>query len=482
MFSRLFTRGSRNTAANVSGKSCSIETLERRQHLSTSILDSKIKVAMLTGDDGTGIASSRVTVRFATNITLLDPTKFRMFGFKTDTTSPNLAQKKQTINITNVDVGADGNKLVFTTDRRVRKGAQLIAYAGAIADGASAPTTTDLIAKLPKGLNKERFTLASRSFVATNLAFFNNSIFSSAPAVTATPTSPSSGTVTTNLNAYLDAKVNAGTLTTAQRTTALARFNDATTTSIVPNANLRAAMASLVGTVGEPAIEVMLTSANPTNQPFTVVDFSSEVSGGAVVAETKVSATTGRLRTLFKTSLQGEPFQVLATFLAHEALHTDNPNSQNEEIFANYVQTSVWAQNVLAQPSIVGAGTQLVTENNLLLMAALNSGDALYPRSRVKNAPLIGGQNVFPNANVPSTTYTSYQDYVRKIYQARNFGGGNTNAPPVATTYSNLITGRADTGTFTFSTARFDTFDNSQQILSDRASVQLAGALRLATR
>ena len=83
----------------------------------------KIKVAMSTDNSGNAFNESVVTVKFSENINLVDPSKFRLFGYRILTeTGAGTAKAKTTINIKSVVAGADGNKLVITTDRRIRKG------------------------------------------------------------------------------------------------------------------------------------------------------------------------------------------------------------------------------------------------------------------------------------------------------------------------------------------------------------------------
>ena len=99
------------------------EKLEDRQLMSAVPLASKIKVAMLVDGSGNALDSSRVTIQFSEGITLVDPTKLRLFGYGLVTaTGTGLAQQKITIKITSAVAGADGNKIVLTTDRRAAQG------------------------------------------------------------------------------------------------------------------------------------------------------------------------------------------------------------------------------------------------------------------------------------------------------------------------------------------------------------------------
>lgn len=470
-----------------------LESLERRELLAAVPIQPKIKVAMLTDTNGNALNSSRITVRFSENITLLDASKFRMFGYAINPASGSgTAQQKVTINLTSVTEGADGNKIVFETDRRVRKGARLFIYDGALANTSDSSPVAEQSTTLPKGLNKERYTLACRAFGPTNLSFFNSTVFAGAPAVTPTPSQPAAGTVLTNLTAFLDAKVAAGVIDAAKKQSALDTYNSANAQSIVPSANLRAAIVSLVGTVAEPSINSMLTSNNVTGKAFTVVDFSAtEVSASAVVAETKNNPTTGRLRTLFKSIFQGESFQALSAIITLESLRqdvsstTNLPDGLQEDIFVNTAATMVWAQQLLVDKTLAAAGTQLVTDLNARLLALLNSGKALFPRVGLLNAPILGGQDVFVNGVNPTDgqgAYTSFENYIRRIYAARNLADVDTAANPLARDIQNNINGTNLQTVGTFSNARLSTLDGNQQIITDRNAVTLAAILKLQVR
>jgi len=452
-------------------------------------LAAKIQVAMATDAQGNALNQSRVTVRFSENINLVDPTAFRMFGYRilTETGTGN-AQAKTTINITSVVAGADGNKIVITTDRRIRKNAHLTIFDGGVTNASDSTSIGRQDVLIPKGLNKERFTLACRAFTPTQLKFFDPALFPGAAALNTTPTEPSTNTVTTQLTAYLDKEVASGFITAAQKTAALAVYNDATVTSEVPAPNMRAALASLTGTIADGAIAQFTTNANVTGKPFTVIDFSTEVSSSAVIAETTGNVVTKRIRTLFKTSYKGENFLALAPFLAHEAVHQDVvgadptlPDSIHEEEFANAIETYVWAQELTQDPTPASAHTELSTHLNADLLAMLNSGLALFPRVGTHTGPINGG-NAMPHSspNIQGTTpFLSFEDYVTRQYQARNFSNTDTPANPYALQVSNNITGRSDSATFTFSQSRIDFFDNSQQVIGDRNAVALAHDLRL---
>jgi len=111
----------------------------------------------------------------------------------------------------------------------------------------------------------------------------------------------------------------------------------------------------------------------------------------------------------------------------------------------------------------------------------LNSGLALFPRVGEANAPILSG-NAMPKSspNIQGTSaFTSFEDYVTRQYEARSFANTDTPGNPYALDVSNKITSRSDTQVSTFSQARIDLFDSSQQIISDRGAVKLANDLKL---
>ena len=103
-------------------------------------------------------------------------------------------------------------------------------------------------------------------------------------------------------------------------TSALALYNNSTIISEGPAPNMRAALASLTGTISDTAIDQFEPAITLTGKPFTVIDFSTEVSNAAEIAETTGNVTAERIHTLFKPSYEGESFLALAPMLAHEAV------------------------------------------------------------------------------------------------------------------------------------------------------------------
>src|SRR5205814_1159877 len=263
-----------------------------------------------------------------------------------------------------------------------------------------------------KGQNKERFTLACRAFIPTNVNFFTPDIFAAAntPADASTALDPTA--VRTALLTHMQFKVNRGLITAAQRDSAMTIFDDPITAQTVPDANMHAALASLIGTIGEPAIKAYLTGANLSGKKYSFVGFGTPADSSVPIAQTVVRSDL-RLQCVVRTKFQGESFQVLSGIIAHECLHQDNPtNSLQEEIFAQEVEAMVVAQQVDANQTFLGDNTALVNYENQNLLAFINSGRAIFPYVGTKDAPMLhasGGVFQCQKA-VSGGNYTSCED------------------------------------------------------------------------
>jgi len=477
MFRRLVRRRStRSTTAAC--PAVPVESLEQRRLLAVSpevIIASKIKVKNLFDDQGLSINQSQLTVRFSSNVTLADPTKVRMIGYVVNPVGG--AQRKVTVNLSEIthDAVNSPNIITFKTDSLSPKTGRIIIDAGGVKD----PNGDDIVQNVqpPKGQNKERFTLARRAFRPTDLSLFPKFVDAGGNNGTALTSDVPEATVFSNFTSFMRKKRDAGLITEAQRQQAVDLYNNATVQSIIPNANLRAALASLVGTVGEPAIDSIINGQNSTGKPWTVVDFSSEARPGAVVAESLINPDTGRVRMLFKTDYRGEPFQALAGYLAHETMHieTNMTAGQQEEICTNILENLVYAHHVLGFRGWIFSQSLLTQQGNAELLAMLNSGSKVFPRVGMSDAPLQNPDNkVFWNG---STSDTSFEAFVRRQYQERNFGDFNTDGNETWQAMYTLITGRTEEANYNRTT--ISRIDESQQIITDKRAIALASALGL---
>ena len=227
-----------------------------------------------------------------------------------------------------------------------------------------------------KGLNRNRFTLAARQFKVADKTKFSADRIAGGVTPTTANSAESESKVRGDLDAFLGRKVSAGTITSTQKSTAMTRFDSTAAKTLIPAHNLRAAVLSLVGTVGEPAIAYYLDKGNSTKKDLVEFNFNGAAfSSGARISETTYTST-GRLKTTWNPAYAGESFVVLSGLAAHETVHegTDKINSQDEEVVANAIETMVYAQQLHTDFRYGGQGTELITRANYRLFLMLNSG------------------------------------------------------------------------------------------------------------
>ena len=456
------------------------EPLERREMLSVSPAVAnvnKIKVKNLFDANGVSINQSLVSIPFSLGIRMVDASKIVVRGYAINP----LTGKQMKLAIPTSDIHVDptvSNYLIIHTDVLMRKnGGKILINDGALQDTKGRDIAAMNLSS-PKGQNKERFTLACRAFLPTKHNLFSKDLFSDASDPVDASTHVSATTVSTNFKAFMDKKVAAGLITQATEDKAIKRFNNTTVKAIIPDANLRAGLLSLYGTIGEPAIAAMLDGANLTGKAQTIVDFSTDVSPTAEVAETLV-LDNGRLRTLFKTSYAGEPFQALGAKLAHEGVHQDKDDNQNEEIVANAIETMVYAQQLMVDSSIANAGTTLIKSDNDKLLAMLDSGKALFPRVGILGGSLKNNTNgVFSGSGaISGGSYVSFENYIRRLYDARGFANLSSSGNPTLDAIEKTISLIDKSNTF--NTTLINDIDANQQIITDKSSIALAGILKL---
>src|SRR5439155_21699656 len=150
-----------------------------------------------------------------------------------------------------------------------------------------------------------------------------NDVFASSPDPAAKSNVIDETTATNALKAFLDKKVALGVITQAKEDATMTRYSSAAAKGTIADHNLRAALFSLVGTFAEGAIASWLDGTNITGKPYAVVAFQDPGDATVEVAKTTPRPSDGRLRTVFKPNFQGEPFQALSAWVAHEALHQD---------------------------------------------------------------------------------------------------------------------------------------------------------------
>lgn len=462
-----------------------LESLEKRQMMADSsvIAGAKVKSRNIVDDN---VSRTVLTVPFTGDIATIDQSKMRLFGYALNTLSNSLtAQRKVTVNVVDArvietDVTGDGvadrQLLEITTDRLMRKGGQIWFYPGAYTDE-QGNTNVEHRTFAVKGQTKERFTMASRAFIPTNFNRFTSDHFAQSATPTPLSTELAEATVTASLDSFLGKKVTTGAITQAQKDAAMTTYNSAAAKARISNHNLRAAVLSLTGTFAEAAI------SNFLGPNYLVVAFLDPQDASVEVAKTTARAEDGRLRTIFRPEYQGEPFQVLSAWVAHEALHQDNDFKLQEELIGVTVGTFVNLQQAQTDPGYLRAGSKLVNKENEKILAFLNSGRTLFPFPGVKTAPMLKkDQGVFIGGKAAADgngVYTSYENYIRRLYVARGSVSGNTAGNAVLNDYYARLTGKTPSANMQFSDQVMTDIDAINTVIGPREAVRVANALRL---
>jgi hypothetical protein len=137
--------------------------------------------------------------------------------------------------------------------------------------------------------------------------------------------------------------------------------------TVVPDPNLRAALASLAGSPAQASIQAIRDGV------FHRVYFAPEPD--PTVLAHVVSVPNG-LEIIFNQRYRYEDFRLLGVLFSHETLHQDRSVNTNEELTAWTLQLAYYGQLLLEHPRLATSRTQLSRFTNTFLMALLNTRDA----------------------------------------------------------------------------------------------------------
>jgi hypothetical protein len=257
-------------------------------------------------------------------------------------------------------------------------------------------------------LSPEQATQWFKAYEPTNPGRFDPAVYPSgtdlAPGV-----DDDAAAVRDRLESHLERFVDRDRLTGELRDRALDRFDDPLVRRRFVDSEgafdpeMLAGVLANAGTVARGIDAVILGGENQFGHPYTVRR-QPTFSGGCM----EVQVNDGTPTILVDPVLDGEPFVVLAPLFAHEGLHQDLSIGLDEEVIATYVEALVWAEHVLADPTVARLGTAKTRQANTMLLVALNSGAAAFPQMGVHAAPhRQAGTNAVPRASKPVASFAS---------------------------------------------------------------------------
>lgn len=445
-----------------------------------ALAPAKITVTQLTEADGTPDNKSRLVVPFTQPIQLKNANPNQIILSATVLDPATNRNKKVFIPVLSVSIDQAHNSLIVNTGQQVPRGATLTIAKGTVANCYGQILNAQSTTIRNSTLSPNDFIMVNRGFKPTNVNLFTNDAFANASVATnAVGNTLTEAQASQQLSSFLIKKISLGQISRQQYTETMKLFNAASTKQIIPEPALRAALLSLQGTASASAINAVLTSNNQSGKPFAKIYFDASLNS-SLPAEAN-SLSDGSRIIKVNANLKAEAFQALGAELAHEVMHQDNVNGQNEEILAESAKTFAWAQMLLVDPKLAQINTILVRSLNTDLLAVLNSGNRSFSKVGVTSAPQI---QTGATANAPKVFvggnegFRSFEDYIRKIYAF--IGATDTDTPGNA--YLNgflsaLTKTKVTNGLFNRTSLQLE--DSSQQVLSTAQVLQLAKALKL---
>jgi hypothetical protein len=272
----------------------------------------------------------------------------------------------------------------------------------------------------------------------------------------------------------------------------LAVYTNSIARQKIPDPTLRAALAALTGTLGEPAIDYLLYQVPVATIHFGVVIYPGESFPQGTPA-TAFSVPSGMMEIVFDGHFRHNPFGTFSALLFHEALHIEFAASGKqakakpdgvglpEEATAVALESLVYIQMILTDPTLALLPDALTrTVSNRMALVRLNSGvmgtdqlNVFLPGSKV---------NIDPIAVEPLTEF--YEFYARA-----EFGGPGddswrerkTRGNPLLTAALKTLAepGHTPPDRPDFDRATLDFIDQNQAVLSPGELNAVACILRL---
>lgn len=264
---------------------------------------------------------------------------------------------------------------------------------------------------------------------------------------------------------------------------AMAIFADIVARQKFPDPTLRAALAALTGTLGEPAIEYLLYWT-----PVTLVQFGIDLDPTTGLPARVGMASVrpdGTRYIVIDRRYRFNPFGSLSALLVHEALHTgsdEDTGGQPEEAIASAVEALVYMEMLLTDPSLALLPDPLTRGySNPLALARLNSGLAGTDRLTlfVPNSAI----NIDPLAIEPLTEFYGYYARYSTPPNDPDFTQRTTEGNWLLWRILERLAARAEPGLdaegMNFDEGALDLVDRHQDVLSPAQLIAVASFLEL---
>jgi hypothetical protein len=370
------------------------------------------------------------------------------------------------------------SQLLIKTGQQVPKGATIRIQTGALATngGADIPGVT---VTSPQGISQTDFNMTNRPFKPTNINLFTKDAF---PNATVAPV-PAAGTYTeqqalSEVTALYNRAVGAGKMTSPVRTQRLQQLNSPQAKAIIPDPKLRAGLFTLACTSASAAIDSVLTSSNQSGKAYASIGYDSTLSDGVAVAN---GNSSGQRLVRMSNSYKGEPIEAVGALLAHEVMHQDHVNGQQEEVLADTARAMAWAEQLVLNPSLASKNTFATRMINTAILAMLNSGNNGYPKVGNTSAPQIQARATPSKAKVfvgGNENVISLDNYVRGAAAIFGVQDVDTVGNSYLTSFVSKIN-KSNGSNNGFTRATRDSVDKNQLALSNADALKLSMILRL---
>jgi hypothetical protein len=173
---------------------------------------------------------------------------------------------------------------------------------------------------------------------------------------------------------------------------------------------VRAGLLMLTGTSAEYAVDFITSDHVRTGVPFEPIQVAPLMQEVGAFAAVFYHPLDPHLRMIVDSETEQESQEAIAPVLSHETLHSSlGGGSGTEETLAMALNTRVYEELLLWNPSFALAPTPFIRQQNQLLLALRNSGRFNFPYAGVLPRP--GVDDILRGSGVPQKeAHTSFKE------------------------------------------------------------------------